>query len=488
MKPIDKSEGLRDYLSWQMNHNHLIEDIDKRKYFARHMKVLLEKYIKDFLEGNSEKRWIVMPGLRGVGKTTLLTQVYSWAYKQWMTSKSKNVKINMIYISLDVVRNLGGDLMEVLKIYQSLLNSRLENISSPVLLFIDEIQVDPDWAQILKTVYDWSRNVFIICTGSAATYLQMDADTAGRRAKITRLYPLSFTEYQMLAHNKLPIKNLKQSLIQACYQSASATEVVEAVQSLQPSLDQAGIRYDYNQIESYLQTGTMPFALNQSPADTNQALINNIEKVVFNDLATDSRFNLSHTSVRTIQRLLILLAGSPATPSLQTLSQSLKVDTKNLSEMLNALVKAEVLIRIPAYGNDFTTVRQPVRYQFMSAALRTAYFNITGRQSTAQTRRGRLLEDVAALHYYREFNAQAKGSLTYLYARKDPGHCDFILKITNSHQIALEFGLGQKKHHQVAMTMKTVNCDYGLIFSQSPLKLYDKENIAAIPLRYFFLM
>lgn len=36
----------------------------------------LKKHVDNFLEGSSENRFIVMPGLRGVGKTTLLFQLY----------------------------------------------------------------------------------------------------------------------------------------------------------------------------------------------------------------------------------------------------------------------------------------------------------------------------------------------------------------------------------------------------------------------------
>ena len=480
------NENLRDYLLGQMGYNHLVQEIVKQKYFSRNMKVLLEKHVKDFLSDDSTERWIVIPGLRGVGKTTLIAQVYNWAYQQWVHGQTDEQKLNMIYISLDVVRNLGGNLAEALKIYESLLANRLENTSQPILFFIDEIQVDPEWARVLKTVYDRTSNVFIICTGSAATYLQMDADTAGRRAKIECLYPLSFTEYQMLAHNKLPAKGIKQRLMQVCYHSASAPEMHRSLEALRPILDQAWVAYDANQVENYLQVGTMPFTFHRDKADIYRALMDNIDKVVADDLVTDRRFNFSHSSATTIKQLLTLLAGSSTTPSLKTLGDALGTDVKNLSEMLEALVKAEVLIRVPAYGGDFVIARRPVRYQFMSAALRNAYWNITGNRQTAESRRGQLMEDIAALHYYREFVTRAGGSLTHVYSKKDPGYCDFILKVADSHRIALEFGLGRKTARQTELTMAEINCDYGLVFSESPLEL--RGDVVMVPLRYFFLM
>ena len=478
--------NLRNYLASQMGNNHLVQEIARLGYFSRNMKVLLEKHLKDYLFDKSEERWIVIPGLRGVGKTTLIAQVYRWAYEEWVAGRSDSQQLNMIYISLDVVRNLGGNLLETLGIYESILASRLENTARPVLLFIDEIQIDSQWARVLKTVYDRTGNVFMICTGSSATYLQMDADTAGRRAKIERLYPLNFIEYQLLSNKKFPVSGLKKQIVDACYHSGSAFEVYEKLKKIRPKLDQAWGNYDPNQIENYLQIGTMPFALKRNKSDVYKALLDNIDKVVAEDLVTGRRFNFSRSSTITIKQLLIFLANSSTTPSLNSLADRLKTDIKNLSEMFTALIKAEALIRVPAYGNGFSTVTKPVRYYFMSAALRTAYWDITGNSQTAESRREQLLEDVAVLHYYKEFAAQAAGSLSYVYSKQDLGNCNFICKVANNRQIALEFGLGNKTARQVELTMATVPCDYGLVFSGSDLKL--NENVVLIPLRYFFLM
>ena len=67
-------------------------------------------------------------------------------------------------------------------------------------------------------------------------------------------------------------------------------------------------------------------------------------------------------------------------------------------------------------------------------------------------------------------------------------YCDFVLKIADSHQIALEFGLGQKTVRQVESTMAKIDCDYGLVFSGSSLKLDKAEKIVRAPLHFFFLM
>ena len=486
---MNKEDYLLDYIANQVGYNHLLRSINRHKYNARDIQASIQNQIEDFIEGKSEQRWLVLPGLRGVGKTTLLAQIYNWAWQKWVFNRPDSDKINMLYVSLDVVRNMGGDLATLLRKYELVLKRRLENSDRSILLFLDEVQIDPLWARTLKTVYDQADRVFIICTGSAATYLQMDADTAGRRAQIKRLYPLGFTESQLLAHNKPTDENLKRRIFEACYYSSSADEAFRSLQKLEAEVALAWAKYDYNQVENYLEVETMPFTFNKNRVDVYQATIDNTNKIIVDDLVADRGFNFGRDSSETIKELLVMLANSSGdNPSLTSLGRRLDIAPGNVLKMLKALVKAEVLIRIPAYGKILTSTRQPVRYQFMSPLLRNAYWEITGRKQTANTRRGQLLEDAAGLHYYSEFIGSSRGFLTYPYSKKDPGWSNFILKVADSRQVALEFGLGQKKTKHVEDTLNKFNCDYGLVFSESPLKIHGHKNIVLIPLQYFFLM
>ena len=48
--------------------------MDGKKHPKRFMFVKLQKYIDGFLQKKSENKMIVIPGFRGVGKTTLMAQ------------------------------------------------------------------------------------------------------------------------------------------------------------------------------------------------------------------------------------------------------------------------------------------------------------------------------------------------------------------------------------------------------------------------------
>lgn len=54
-----------------------IQDTQNHKRPERNIFARLEKYVDDFLAGNTKIRWITLTGLRGSGKTTVLFQLYS---------------------------------------------------------------------------------------------------------------------------------------------------------------------------------------------------------------------------------------------------------------------------------------------------------------------------------------------------------------------------------------------------------------------------
>ncbi|MBN1684519.1 MAG: hypothetical protein JW855_03680 [Gammaproteobacteria bacterium] len=68
------------------------------------------------------------------------------------------------------------------------------------------------------------------------------------------------------------------------------------------------------------------------------------------------------------------------------------------------------------------------------------------------------------------------------------GGADFILQLLNSKQIIIEVGMGDKNRKQVINSMKKINSDYNLIFSDSELSVDQEIKTVFIPLDYYFLM
>ena len=446
-----------------------------RVYPARNAKSVIDKCAKNFMTSANGDKWIVMPGLRGVGKTTLLAQVY-------MDITNSEIKANLLHVSLEqVVENLNSNLYELLNAYERILGCDLEAVDRPTFIFIDEVQADPKWARTLKTVYDNTTNVFLFCTGSSAVHLQMDADIAGRRARIEKLYPLSFVEFQLLKYGLTPTSGLREEIITALYQSHSADESYRRLKSIDTQVRQEWVKYSKNNLNAYFETGTLPVTFEQdNPVRINDNLRAMIDKVIDTDMRTLKHF--SYESLASIKKLLFILADSGDIISAEKLSQALGVGRSQIFAFLDALVKAELLIKIPPCGSHLTASRRPAKYLFMSPAIRNFYYSITDTK-TAAVRKGLLLEDLAGLHYQRDLVATGQGGLTYDHENR----ADFIAQLANGQRLAVEFGMGKKDIAQVAATTDKMQCDRGLVFADIDLA-YSAGKYLKIPLDYFFLI
>jgi hypothetical protein len=129
-------------------------------YPTRSIYILAEKYIREHLrkKDTPSPRWLVVPGLRGVGKSTLLAQLY--------VAFSNNSNVIPLYFAMDdVVNLLKSNLQEVLEVYQQLTGTNLATVQKTVLIFLDEVHYDPSWSSVLKVIYDKNPNIFIFCTG-----------------------------------------------------------------------------------------------------------------------------------------------------------------------------------------------------------------------------------------------------------------------------------------------------------------------------------
>ena len=87
--------------------------------FQRPIYDQLAEAATDFLAASHGSEWIIMTGLRGVGKTTLLAQLY-------LHPKLKTV--SKFYLSLDQAQFLGAEMQDVEKALAYKLNQPLPQV------------------------------------------------------------------------------------------------------------------------------------------------------------------------------------------------------------------------------------------------------------------------------------------------------------------------------------------------------------------------
>jgi len=460
------------------------QDEQGNKYLTRNMFIQVEKLINDFISGEKEVRMVSIPGLRGVGKTTLLAQLFLEFYPR----HSKD----MLYISVDqVINELGADLYSVFEEYQKILSVPFEKLDHNLFIFIDEIHFDKKWTAVLKSIYDRSKRIFVVCTGSSALSLQSTTDLA-RRVVFEKLCPMNFTEYMLLKTKyesikdetvgiKYPAKGLKDAIKNALFYSANADGCFSRLTELKAQINKYWFGIDSLEIDKYLRFGTMPYALTIKDEQRIHTLTNQqIDRVVERDLPGLGKFDTA--TLAAVKNIPLLVAGSSEV-SVTNLSRTLKgISSVTLINVLETLEKAEILIRVYPYGSTYKKVRKPSKYHFMTPAVRHTLLTVVEGESAFTNHKGWYLEDIVALTLYREFSQKLASPTFYDSAR---GGADFIL-VFPDRKIPLEIGYGRKEIYQAAATLEKIQGNYGLVICNSDL--VKEGRIIKIPLQYFLLI
>lgn len=465
-KYLSEREGQTDARIRAYTHNDKNERNPRRNCYLK-----LRKYITDFLLGHSGIRWIIIPGFRGVGKTTLLAQLY-----QEITDS----EASKVFLSVDeVTQILGATLVDTINVYEEILGTPFERLDKPLFIFLDEVHYDKKWGVLLKTIFDRSKKVFVIATGSSALTIQQNPDVA-RRAITEKLYPMSLTEYMKIKRGKFEIKGLGSRIRAALYESQSAQEVFNVLKTLELEVRQYWFGSNQDDINKYLKYGTLPFATQIE----NEGLVYDqikkiIDRIVNMDVRDLGKFDAD--IVAKIPSLLYTLASTD-TVSLNNMSTDTGIDRNTLSSIMETLELTETIIRIYPYGAHGTQVRKPSKYLFASPAFRAMYYNFIGNTITSTNYMGKLFEDAAGL-YLRKYASNSLGSLTY---DSSEHGADFVLSLGDQ-KIIIEAGYGRKGINQIQNSAKKITAKYGLAISQSPLAMGDDGFSVIVPLEYFLL-
>lgn len=157
-------------------------ELDKLYRLALENATLIQNYRKRFIyedikvalqkNQTGKKSAILVSGIRGVGKTTLMLQLFSELKNAfYLSADSVLVKTSKIY---DIVEQIYRD------------GNRL--------IFIDEIHKYPHWTDELKNIYD-DFDVQIIASGSSTAAIKKGSILLGRRALEIPLNALTLGEF-----------------------------------------------------------------------------------------------------------------------------------------------------------------------------------------------------------------------------------------------------------------------------------------------------
>lgn len=451
-----------------------IKGFNNEKYPRRFMVDEMIEHIDAFLNKTSNNRMIIIPGSRGVGKTTLMAQLFE---------KYREQVRNILFLSVDDANNLFDvGISDLMLAYEEILGDNLESIKKPTIIFLDEVQADSRWATTLKTLFDKTSNVFFICTGSSALILETTPSLA-RRVIFKRMPPLSFIEFEMIKNKIKPISGLKDKIMDSIYFSKNEEEVFNNLNNLKKEVNTYFSKVNRKDVKKYLSYGTLPFSLSMpNEMAAYDAILMLVDKIITHDMSILGNFN--QETLMAAKKILFAIAENDTT-SLYVLEKNIGINRLTIASVFDAFEKAGVIIKVRAYGSNMSVAKKPNKYLFASPAIRMSFFNFTANENTYLTRQGKLFEDSVASHLYREFILKNRGFLRY---DSKEGGADFILQILNNKQIIIEVGIGKKNARQVLKSAKRIRSDYNIVISDSVLNFDKETNIVFVPLDYYFLM
>jgi len=452
--------------------------LPKRHIFSR-----IKNYIDNFLEKNEKiNRLIIIPGLRGTGKTTLLYQIYLYLIRK------KNIpRERTLFISVDDLKSLNYDLRSCIDIYESkILFEDLVNSKEPVFLLLDEVNHDSKWALALKVIYDEYPNIFVIATGSSALELEKEtnADLA-RRAKKEYLFPLNFIEYLKISKKidkYYKTKILKEKILNLLKDDSlipkftreffNNNEIIEIYKKIK--------LYSF-EIEDFLKFGGFPFTALYKK-DSEDLLLETIKKIAYLDIPTIN--NVKSSSIEDTIKIINYLAGAEKI-SIESISNGLNISKENVRNILEYLEMSSLIFSVKPLGSEEKESRKRRKYYFITPTIRFMIKDYLGTFKESDI--GFLFEEYIASTLYK---IQITHNMLNIKVFYDPNKnsADFLIKTNNNKIIPVEvkYGKSQKGEKQVRNSMKRYNAKYGIIIGDYELDY--KDNILYMPKELFLIL
>lgn len=439
----------------------------------------LKEYVDKFIDSCNPNRSFIIPGIRGVGKTTLLYQLYKYLHDE------KNIEENRIlFLDLNRLKHKADfNLLDYLDVFIKDINDEQYLTSTPIFILIDETQYAKDWNLAAKTMYDENSNVFTIFTGSNALNLESTADTLRRSLK-KQMYPLSFSEYIELNYNiDLPL-NFKDIIFEML-----VTGDVGELEKIEKQLhlrEYKVLKHNIKkEFEYFLEYGDLPVTILKNKIDSIQTTLEVSDKIVETDMDLISSIK-SETRLKAYELISLLATVKPGEMALNKMANSIQTSTKTIENLLEILKKTELIFPIEIYGSPSKKSRTPTKYYFLSTQSKAAFFLSEGDLSR-DTRQslGILAENMVAstLHRIKETKKNKTG--IYYDARK--GGVDFIITTMEGHVIPIEVGIGNKNKKQITRAINYYKSEYGIVISNRTEFITKEDNIIFIPLSTFCL-
>lgn len=439
----------------------------------------LIKYIDEFLEGKNTNRYFVLPGIRGVGKSTIIFQIYDYLLNE------KNINANnILYLSCDNLKKIcNASLIEGVNCYLDIFhNAILETVKEPIFLLIDESQIDVDWSIIGKIIFDTNKNIFMIFTGSSALELTYNADSARRLLKIP-IMPLSYPEQLKLKYGKFNTEMFN-SINELIYNGN--IEKAKGLESQLLKIYSEFENYNINEWENFLKFGGFPSNFNQKQHEIINKLIDTVNKIVTNDMKNINGLN-GKTQDLAFNLLYFFALQNPGEVSKGSMANIFDSNKSTINKLLDTLEKTQLIFHVEPFTSSAKRTTKPNKYYFATSSLKHVLSLAIGNASleNKQAYMGKLFENFVASTFFNFEKINNNIHKTYYDSgKKQDKNVDFIIQKGFEKPIPIEVSYGRKDKSQIKNAIRRYKANHGIIISNTT-KIKKEDNVIYLPRELF---
>jgi len=270
----------------------------------------------------NHKNALVITGMRQVGKTTLMKQIYddlSSHSKLWFDFDNP---LDQKVFEDNEYRNIYARLQDMSGVG-----------SKRLFVFIDEIQNFPEITKIVKYLIDHFQVKFIV-TGSSSYYLKnLFPESLSGRKFLYELNPMSFPEYlyfhDKISHNEALRQDIKFTL---------------------KSKDEIAFKKHTQEYDQFMYFGGFPEVVLTKDKETKQDILKNIFSSFFEK---DIRVLSDYKDIRELRDLILLLVPRVgSTLQVTRLSNELGIDRVKIYNFLELLQATFFIYLLPKFSRS----------------------------------------------------------------------------------------------------------------------------------------
>lgn len=306
----------------EITYNDILPLIERYHIRLKSTSLKFVRYLYDRI--NWDARLIGIKGCRGVGKTTLLLQRIKKIHKNLNEA---------IYLALDDLWFASHSLEDLVAyLYR---NGTRE-------FYLDEVHKYPQWAKLIKNLYDFYPEIKIVYTGSALLAIDHSIADLSRRQSLYTMWGMSFREYleyeNILSMSPLTLDAILSDHVRIAMDLSEKTSILKS-------------------FGDYLRHGYYPF-YKESGRDFPMRLSEVIRTVIETDIPQIEEISI-HTVFKLRSLMMLMAENAPFEPNISKLSEKLECSRELCLKMLYMLDRAGLLRLLYHRPKTYKQMRGP---------------------------------------------------------------------------------------------------------------------------------